>query len=240
LDDPTQSFDLGVHLNLTQGRPLIGARYPAELLSDRGLFPGIFGFFRRLRHVTPFAHERIREELTCQVQFMLDRGHQPTHINGHQYIELLPPIGRIVESLLQRYHIPVVRVAVEPSWRKSFIWPGVSAAQWLLGGVKKFYAGRFQKKMHACGKQSADAFFGTMTAGTTTSNSIGAFLAASSGSRLAEIGLHPALPVNDRGTSSAGWHDPLAALRPKELEMIVSADLEDQLVKHDCGLGRLI
>jgi predicted glycoside hydrolase/deacetylase ChbG (UPF0249 family) len=240
LDDLTQSFDLGVHLNLTQGRPLIGARYPAELLNDRGHFPGILGFFRRLRHATPSAHERIEEELACQVQFMLDRGHQPTHINGHQYIELLPSIGRIVESLLQRYHIPVARVAWEPSWRTSFLWPRISAVQWMLGGVKKYYAGRFKKKMHACGKQSADAFFGTMTAGTTISTTIGIFLSASRGSRLTEIGLHPAFAVNDRCTSSAGWQDPLAALRPKELDMIVSTDLEDQLVKHDCGLGRLI
>ena len=49
LQDPAQPFDLGIHLNLTQGRPLIGPRYPAELLDADGCFPGIFGLFRRLR-----------------------------------------------------------------------------------------------------------------------------------------------------------------------------------------------
>ena len=48
LQDPAQPFDLGIHLNLTQGRPLIGPRYPAELLDADGCFPGIFGLFRRL------------------------------------------------------------------------------------------------------------------------------------------------------------------------------------------------
>ena len=40
---------------------------------------------------------------------------------------------------------------------------------------------------------AADAFFGTMTAGTTTAATIGAFLAASREAGFAEIGLHPAL-----------------------------------------------
>ena len=42
LGDPDCPFDLGVHLNLTQGRPLGGDRYPAELLDPQGRFPGVF------------------------------------------------------------------------------------------------------------------------------------------------------------------------------------------------------
>ena len=49
LHDPAQPFDLGIHLNLTQGRPLTGPRYPAELLAADGRFPGVFGLFNRLR-----------------------------------------------------------------------------------------------------------------------------------------------------------------------------------------------
>ena len=41
LDDPLRPFDLGVHLNLTQGRPLSGS-YPGELLDAEGRFPGVF------------------------------------------------------------------------------------------------------------------------------------------------------------------------------------------------------
>ena len=78
-----------------------------------------------------------------------------------------------------------------------------------------------------------------MTAGTTTAATVGSFLAASSGSRLAEIGLHPALRTEEDCDRSDGWHDPLSARRPKELEMIVSAELEEELVKHGCGLARL-
>src|SRR5262249_3441214 len=41
LKDSESPFDFGIHLNLTQGRPLTGDKYPAELLDRRGLFPGI-------------------------------------------------------------------------------------------------------------------------------------------------------------------------------------------------------
>jgi predicted glycoside hydrolase/deacetylase ChbG (UPF0249 family) len=239
LDDPAAAFDLGVHLNLTQGRPLTGARFPGELLGDNGVFPGVFGLFRRLRRASKPALQRVEEELTCQVQFVLDHGHRPTHLNGHQYIELLPEIGPMVMSLMERFRIPAVRVAWEPAWRKAFHWPGVGTAQWLLGGAKRYYAGRFRRTMLACGSNFADAFFGTMTAGTTTATTIAAFLAASRGSRLAEIALHPGLLTAERCPRADGWHDPLAALRPRELEMVVSAELEAKLVAEGCRLGRL-
>ena len=41
LGDPDRAFDLGVHLNLTQGRPLTANRYPSELLDAHGRFPGV-------------------------------------------------------------------------------------------------------------------------------------------------------------------------------------------------------
>ncbi len=251
LQDPAQPFDLGIHLNLTQGRPLTGPRYPAALLDAGGRFPGVFGLFRRLRRNGAWAAAAIEEELTCQVQFILDRGHRPTHLNGHQYIEMLPLVGRVVESLVEKFRIPVVRVAWERSWRQSFTWPGISTSQWLLGGLKKVYAGRFRQQMLGKNVSFADEFFGTMTAGTTSLETLREFLAAERDFQLAEIGLHPS--ARPAGTMSGtmypwswsaaeaadGWHDPLVLMRPRELEMVVSAELEELLAARGCRLGRL-
>ena len=239
LGEPAQPFDLGVHLNLTQGQPLTSARYPTELLDANGHFPGIFGLFRQLHRARPAAIERVEEELAAQVEFMLDCAHHPAHLNGHQYIELLPRIGPIIERLLTRYRIPVVRVACEPSWLRSFVWPGVRAAQWLLGGAKKYYAHQFRLRMKETGATFAYAFFGTMTAGTTTVATIRAMLAALKGSRLTEIGLHPALNSSAEANPDDAWHDPLRNRRPRELEMLVSSELEELLLAHNCRLGRL-
>jgi chitin disaccharide deacetylase len=239
LHDPEQPFDLGIHLNLTQGRPLIGGRYPAELLDANGCFPGIFGLFRRLRRTNAAVTAALEEELTCQVQFMLDRGHQPTHLNGHQYIELLPAVSGIARSLLQRFRIPAVRVAWEPTWLKSFTWPGIRTTPWLIGGLKKFYANRFRKIMLRSDVTFADAFFGTMTAGTTTLETLRAFLAASQNFRLAEIGLHPGGRAGKELPKEKAWRDPLADLRPREAAMVASVDLENLLAAGGYHLGRL-
>jgi predicted glycoside hydrolase/deacetylase ChbG (UPF0249 family) len=264
LDDPAAAFDLGVHLNLTQGRPITGSRFPGELLGENGAFPGVFALFRRLRRASRPSLLRVEEELVAQAQFMLDHGHRPTHLNGHQYVELLPQIGPMVMSVLERFSIPAVRVAWEPAWRKAFLWPGVRRTQWVLGGVKKIYAGRLRRSMLASGARFADAFFGTMTAGTTTAATIAAFLAASRGSQVAEIGLHPALHAGDcpdfrqsNGLTACesrigkngtvpfcpslgyGWRDPLCSLRPRELELVVSADFDEQLIAEGCRPGRL-
>jgi predicted glycoside hydrolase/deacetylase ChbG (UPF0249 family) len=244
LQDPPQRFDLGIHVNLTQGRPLIGSRYPASLLDAGGRFPGIFGLFRRLRgHHVPIGGQSlataIEEELASQVQFMLDRGHQPTHLNGHQYIEMLPVVGPVVESLLKKFRIPVVRVAWERSWLQSFTWPGISTSQWLIGGLKKIHAGRFRRKMLDNKVPFADTFFGTMTAGTTSLETLCAFLAAENDFRLAEICLHPAAAPDAAAQTADGWHDPLALIRPRELDMVSSVELEELLVARGCRLGRL-
>ncbi len=239
LHDPAQPFDLGIHLNLTQGRPLTATHYPAALLDASGCFPGVFGLFRRLRQSGELVAGAIEEELTCQVQFMLDQGHRPTHLNGHQYIEMLPVVGRIVESLLEKFRIPVIRVAWELSWWQSFTWPGISTSQWLIGGLKKAFASRFRRQMLGKKVFFADAFFGTMTAGTTTLQTIRAFLAAMRDFRLAEIGLHPSANPDAAVEAADGWHDPLARLRPQELEMVVSTELEELLAAAGCRLGRL-
>ena len=47
LGDGLRPFDLGLHVNLTQGRPLTPG-FPAELLDASGQFPGVFRLFQRL------------------------------------------------------------------------------------------------------------------------------------------------------------------------------------------------
>ncbi len=118
LDDPQQAFDFGVHLNLTEGRPLIGSHYPSELLDADGRFPGIVGLFLRLwRHGDRFQ-PAIQAEFERQVQLVRDHGLQPTHVNGHQYVEMLPWVAGVAIELVDRYEIGTIRVAWEPGlWR---------------------------------------------------------------------------------------------------------------------------
>jgi hypothetical protein len=66
------------------------------------------------------------------------------------------------------------------------------------------------------------------------------FLESGHRSHLIEIGVHPALGLAALDTDAEeGWNDPLAAHRPKELEMLTGPDLVLLLQSRGVTLGRL-
>ena len=135
LGDPDVPFDLGVHLNLTQGRPLHD-RYPAELLDVEGRFPGVFSLFARLRRSGGKWREAIREEWRRQIEFLCDHGLRPTHLNGHQYVEMPPATAELVPELMKHFGIKAVRVAWEPALLRNVALHGFQITKWPLAQVK--------------------------------------------------------------------------------------------------------
>ena len=87
---------------------------------------------------------------------------------------------------------------------------------------------------------SPDALFGTMTAGRIDLPRLDAFLACGRRFHLTEIVLHPAQsPAGAAADDPDGWHDPLAELRPKELQLLISAGLVEHLEERHWWLGRM-
>jgi predicted glycoside hydrolase/deacetylase ChbG (UPF0249 family) len=262
LGDNLPRFDLGIHLNLTQGRPLTGDRYPSVLLDRNGCFPDVFTLFYRLHRHWSKVGEAVREELRRQVEVLVDCGLLPTHLNGHQYVEMLPALAEIVSELPRRYNIRVIRTAVEPSLFKSIVTtagnrhtpdhkrsaflailavsPLVIAKQWALGLIKRGYAKNLRKRMDRLSIAHPDCFFGTIHAGRIDMRLMKLFLTAGSRHNVVEIGLHPALAApSPRMDNADGWTDPLAAERPKELDMLLSPELADFLLSQGIQLSRL-
>ena len=239
LDDSEHPFDLGIHLNLTQGRPLSG-HYPAELLDAAGRFPGVLALFARFSRYGDRFHAAIRAELEEQVQLVCDHGLRPTHLNGHQYIEMLPAMCPMVAELLPRFGIRAVRVARERSLWQSTVLQG-RFGRWPMAAVKRLFAGRFLARIDAMGIAHPDAFFGTAHAGGVDLRLLGRFLANAQQDRLVEVALHPgeALEGVSAEDRASGWHDPLDRLRPDELRMLVSTELAEYLESAGWRLGRL-
>jgi predicted glycoside hydrolase/deacetylase ChbG (UPF0249 family) len=241
LDDPDRPFDLGVHLNLTQGRPLTAA-YPAELRDANGFFAGIFTLYRCLLRGGSRFKPLLERELDAQIQFLESLRQRPTHVNGHQYCEMLPTVCEIVPPLLKKHGIGMVRTAVEWHWQNSLFWQRLRPASWLLGGLKQIYARRFLARARHAGLASPQAFFGTMLAGEIDLPRVTAFLDKSRNMESAEIGLHPALesPTNEgEGFAHESWRDPLAEARPRELAMLTSNELYETLLARKIDLSRL-
>lgn len=240
LGDPDCPFDLGVHLNLTQGRPLTGGGYPAELLDDDGRFPGVFALFTRLRRSGHRFRDAIRAELEQQVQFVCDGGPRPTHLNGHQYIEMMPAISAIVLEIMEQFGIKAVRVAWEPSLLRTTAFHDCQIAKWPMACVKHHFGGRFRALVNARRIVHPDAFYGTAHAGAIDLGLLRVFLTSGRKYRLVEIALHPgeAAAATSPEKAADGWGDPLAAGRPSELRMLTSPELVARLASAGWQLGR--
>jgi len=259
LRDPALPFDLGVHLNLTQGRPLT-ANYPGELLTCRGLFPGVGRLFvATLRRLPRGTAELVRQELAMQVEFLLDSGIPLQHINGHQYVECLPLVAQLLPGLAAQYGIPSVRVACEQNLGRILAEGRWTA--WALALVKRRFARAWQSRAVAAGLSSAETFVGTAHAGRWDAVTLAWYLSRVRGKRV-EVGLHPGAEVRSdlrlvepsaadpeslntvvatradvRGLE--GWTDPLALGRPRELALLTAPDFVARLAVSGCCLGRL-
>jgi len=250
LRDPWLPFDLGVHLNLTQGRPLTTG-YPQELLDSQGRFPGIGGLFARsLVAVSSAIRSAVEHELQTQIELLLDHGAPLGHLNGHQYVECLPLLSEIVPRLAIRYSLRSVRVAWEPGLTRGLLIQG-APREWGLAQIKRLFAFRWKLRATRHGLRFPQCYFGTAHAARITADVLRRFLQAARGN-FVEIGMHPGQqPLTLRMSNPSAtdeengfsldddWRDPLAAHRPRELELLTNLDVAEWIADSGWILGRL-
>jgi predicted glycoside hydrolase/deacetylase ChbG (UPF0249 family) len=241
LGDRGSPFDLGVHLNLTQGRPLSGVRFPSELLDAAGRFLSPGRLFAKLLAGGQCWRPAIAAELAAQIEWLIDRDLRPSHLNGHQYVEMMPVASQVVIELAKRFSVSFVRAACEPGQWRTSLRPGFRLANWGLSFVKGHYAARWRRRLDACGIRHADAFFGASHAGLIDLQVVRRFLHIARGYAVTEIAWHPGDVRNDpAGDEQAdGWNDPLAPARPSELRLLCFRELADLIGSHRLRLGRL-
>ncbi|HWB10971.1 MAG TPA: ChbG/HpnK family deacetylase [Pirellulales bacterium] len=239
LCDAESPFDLGVHLNLTQGRPLIGSRYPGGLLDRAGRFLSPARLFLKLVLGGRRWQSAIRDELAEQIEWLLDHGLRPTHLNGHQYVEMMPVVRELVPNLARRYGIGSVRVASEPGHWRTSLRPGLRLANCGVSGVKYHYAVRFLRLLDTARIDHADAYFGASHAGRIDLPMMRRFLRLARSHAVSEIAFHPGQYSKDEISRTDDWHDPLAEARSGELRLLNSPELAELLVAASVRLGRL-
>ncbi|MEI8017848.1 MAG: ChbG/HpnK family deacetylase [Schlesneria sp.] len=237
--EPLLPFDLGIHLNLTQGCPLTNVRFPSVLLDENGNFPGIGKLFARLNLASSAQRQAVEAELYAQVAWMCDHGLRPTHLNGHQYIEMIPQISIMIPEILRYFSIGTVRVALEPGLVRNVLFRG-DLAGWGLAQVKRHFAKAFRRRMLHANASFTERFYGTSHAGRINRLLISRFLSQSMNVGTTEIGVHPAVSLTAEDLPFTDpWFDPLAKLRPMELQWLCDDDLVDELAARGLSLGRL-
>lgn len=114
---------VGVHLNLFEGPPVSNDSSVGCLLDADGRFAlSVF----RLALVSVAGHKfrnAIRTEMAAQVQWLLDQGLTPTHLDSYKHIHGFPAIYSIVCGLARHFEIAAVRFTFEPKQISHMPWP---------------------------------------------------------------------------------------------------------------------
>lgn len=189
----------GLHANLSEGRPVGSARHGASsLLSPEGFFLGKMGF-REALAAGDVALPQVREELEAQMgRFRELLGTNPTHVDGHQHVHVLPGVCQVFAEVLQAHGVRFTRLPLER---------GVGGCTWLEAPARAFACSVERDARAAVGPFSSrglrwtDAFVGLSTCGRHMSahRVSGALARALEGtpsghSLTAELMAHPGYP----------------------------------------------
>jgi predicted glycoside hydrolase/deacetylase ChbG (UPF0249 family) len=117
------SLGVGVHLNLTDARPLSVEPGLQPLLDNDGKFtcsPSKLAFLSIAGHKIRNA---IKTELAAQIQWVIDKGLKPTHLDSHRHIHVFPGLFSITCRLAKGFNIPAIRWVFEPKEICRMPWP---------------------------------------------------------------------------------------------------------------------
>ncbi len=117
------TLGVGVHLNLTEGEPLSKDQSIKRLLNPDGFFACSPAKLSFLSIAGPKNRNAIRSELAAQIQWLIDNGIKPTHLDSHKHIHIFPAIFSIVCELARRFEIKAVRCCFEPANLTQLPWP---------------------------------------------------------------------------------------------------------------------
>jgi len=108
-----KDVSLGVHINLSEGRPI--GKDLRLLINQDGCFLGKKAARDLLQNTMNGELENeIRREVKAQIDILQAFGTPITHLDGHQHIHVLPPILPIALAAASNSKIPWIRIPDEP------------------------------------------------------------------------------------------------------------------------------
>ena len=165
---------VGVHLTLVGASPLLPVAEVSSLLDEAGDFYGSYPLFikRFLRGKIRLAE--VERELAAQIDRVRMAGIQPSHLDSHQHLHVLPGIGGLVLDLARRFSIRAIRIPAEPV---AFIGATPATVGRLAGrGGLTMLANLFRQQAAAAGIRTSDHFYGMLAGGQLTEPAILAIL----------------------------------------------------------------
>jgi len=146
---------VGAHLCLVAEKPVLPAASLPSLVDKTGRFHAGIGHLLSRFWSGRVRMDEIEKELAAQLGRICDQGINVTHIDGHQYIQLVPEILRVMIGLARKYRIRWVRYPSGPLMSGHANWPGLAKRLW--SGV---FAGRHVEMIRKAGLRCPDLSHG--------------------------------------------------------------------------------
>jgi len=110
------SLGVGLHFNITQGRPVASASLVSSLIDGRGEFWGTSAALLGRALAGRLNTEEVIIELRAQIEKALQAGLRLTHLDSHKHTHALPQICKAIIATINDYGINAIRLPRE-EWR---------------------------------------------------------------------------------------------------------------------------
>ena len=152
--------EIGVHLALTETRPVTSLRLIASLVDESGAFPGTrIGFLRKL-FSGRIDIEHVKIELKSQIDKAAHSGARITNLSSHEHLHMIPEIFKVVTDLAKEYGVNYIRVL-----KKEAIIPPFSLKKIFRSAVVKYFHPGMEKLLKRSALSAADHFLGFLDSG---------------------------------------------------------------------------
>ena len=167
----TPGLGVGVHLNLTEGRPCADPAQVRALLTPQGVFfPGVSRLASRVLRSRALLAQ-IEIEFRAQIEKVRVAAIEPSHLDGHQHIHMWPSVFALTARLAAEYRIPGMRCSrerrapVQGMLRRKGSASSKILKQYGIGVALGLLAVGARKTLRRAGVTAPDYFYGVSATG---------------------------------------------------------------------------
>jgi len=228
---------VGVHLNLSEGESVAAREQVKSLVNEAGMLAGgpeslLLRLARR-----GLLLEEAEREWDAQIRKVRGAGIQPTHLDGHKHVHMLPGLFEIALRLAKRHGIGAVRVALESSNLRAALATGrehrisVVMKQGVQARGLKLLARDAREQADRMGIATTDYFCGIAQTGEMTREGVTRLL-RSLPEGTTELMCHPGFVDAELGKSATR----LQASRGMEVEILTDTGIRNLVASQGIRL----
>jgi len=195
---------VGVHLTLVGGRPVLPVAEIPTLVDEEGSFYASYSLFLARYMSGRVSLAEIERELAAQIAKVRLAGINPSHLDSHQHLHVMPGISQVVLAMTRRFSIRAIRIPAESVLYFTGMQPTFGRVIGRTGLT--LLAGFLRQQAMAAGVATTDHFFGMLAGGNLTESKLTAILMQLPDG-ISEIMTHPAAAADSLANEFVwGYH----------------------------------